>query len=92
LIEGYPSLLWRKIFGFKTRTPQKLAARLSDLGVRIDPAQSRRLADDPNLADAAVLAVGAWLLDRQGTLGLRPKVALPHCATTPFEEGWIAGL
>ena len=83
--EGYPSLIWRAYLGFKTRAPAKLATHLKEQGVLLSPETARRISADADLADAAVLAFGGFLLEAKGLL-LAPNQ--PKART----EGWIAGL
>jgi hypothetical protein len=85
LHEGYPSLLWREYLEFKARTPQKLPACLRARGVQLSSAAARQIASNADLADAAVLAFGGFLLKTRGLLG---PVDHPKART----EGWIAGL
>lgn len=48
--------------------------------------QTGGLAGDPDLCDAAVLAVMGAVLDERGTL------FTPFAGFTPSREGWICGL
>lgn len=91
LFEGYPSYLWRTLWGLPTRQPEKIAslpAALSAIEVRTR--DWARLGNEPDHADSAVLALGALALQEEGRL------------FSPFEgfaavrerltEGWIVGV
>ena len=90
LMEGWPSLLWRKVFGLPHRQPRNLreaAERTyaeSGLTLRCDPRAWSFLEASPDHADAAVLALAGPLL--QKTESLFPTLR------TSSAEGWIAGL
>lgn len=88
VFEGYPSFLWREVFGFRRREPAWLPTKLRELGIVVDNA--RALAADADLADAAVLAVGAWSLQKQRRLW----EPFPGFRDIPERrrEGWILGV
>ena len=95
LFEGYPSLLWARVFGERTRAPGRFAGvieRAAALGVNVtvSRARVREVSASPDLADAAVLALGAACLDRVGGL-FTPLPGVAAEALAPG-EGWIAGL
>jgi hypothetical protein len=86
--EGYPSFFWRTLFGFQNRCPGKLVEKLESIqGLSI--VGQDIISQSADHADAAVLAVGAWLLQRSGRLwapvGLSPLPA-------GVQEGWILGV
>lgn len=95
IFEGYPSLLWAEVFGHRRRAPARFGEVLSSakaLGVdaRARAALVRRVAAAPDVADAAVLALGAACLDAEGRL-MTPFRAF-GTQVIPRQEGWIAGL
>lgn len=88
IFEGYPSLLWKQIFGLKTRNVEALIQILSSkvwvqqLSIPVNDLHLLRRS--PDLADSVVLAVGAWALQRDNQLW--------SSGTSPLLEGWIMGL
>jgi hypothetical protein len=93
LFEGFPSLLWKKLFGLPSRAPQQLPALLEGLGVQVGPTQSEALSRDPDLCDAVVLAVSGWRLQHEAKLGDALLAALaPEIRELALKEGWLAGL
>lgn len=89
IFEGYPTLVWKKIFGLKKRSPRDLIeAAEKKIGMEIAVSEATRelLIKDPNYADAAVLALGAYYLDQAEEL--TDTLDIP--ART--KEGWIMGL
>jgi hypothetical protein len=88
IFEGYPSLLWKQIFGLNTRNDEALIQILSSsewtqkLQIPVNDLHLLRL--NPDLADSVVLAVGAWALQRDNQLWFAGK--------SPSLEGWIMGL
>jgi hypothetical protein len=83
--ESWPSLLWRTLFGCRTRKPAEFGNELK----RLEKKLSLRLvcssedldfcAKHPDHADALILALGGILLPRSKSEGLKG-------------EGWITGL
>lgn len=97
IFEGYPSLLWSKVFGHRRRAPARFAdvlAAARALGVEASACACaslvRHVAASPDVADAAVLALGAACLDVGGRL-MVPFRAF-ETDVIPRGEGWIAGL
>lgn len=91
IFEGYPTLFWKELLGQKNRSPARLAGLISKRWRdRIDRRGAGILKHDPDLADAAVLALGGWQLQESGTLW----EPVPGWAKSPkrLSEGWIAGL
>ncbi|MEK6556324.1 MAG: hypothetical protein AABZ31_13840 [Bdellovibrionota bacterium] len=89
IFEGYPSLIWKKIFGMKSRKPKELIeAAEKKLGIEIAVSESTRtlIEKNPNYADAAALALGAYYL--QECDDLTSTSDIPDKA----KEGWIVGL
>ncbi len=87
LSEGYPSLIWKKHLGLKSRNSKDLLEWVkSNSSFRLAPPQKKRLLKDPNMADAFVLALGASILQKKRNILRFPK--------TPrtLKEGWILGL
>lgn len=81
IYEGYPRLLWKRLFDQKTRKPTQLVAMTSEkFGLNWTPQQVRLIEKDHNFADALVLALaGRKLLKKNENL----KVNM---------EGWILGV
>jgi len=93
IFEGYPSLFWKNILGTSSRTPKILPSLLEkNFSDHLDiSADDRRLmTQDPDYADAAVLAVGGCLLQKNGKLW-EPFPGFRKLAGLRF-EGWISGL
>lgn len=89
LFEGYPSLIWKTVLGLKSRKPKELIeAAEKKLGIEIAVSESTRslIEKNPNYADAAVLALGAYYLQECETL--TDATDIPDKA----KEGWIVGL
>ncbi|MEW5851706.1 MAG: hypothetical protein AB2A00_23150 [Myxococcota bacterium] len=94
VFESFPSLLWRTLLGLPTRDRTRLRNAVKDAyaarGMTLRTHQWLRILDDADASDAAVLAVGGPMMQREGRLW------------TPFEafddvenlrsEGWILGL
>lgn len=94
LFEGYPSLMWRQVGGVNSRAPEKLGRILKHYGVRTTPEQLRAIRANSDLADAAMLALGGWVLWQKNQLfepfqGFFESDEFRRRACT---EGWIAGL
>jgi hypothetical protein len=94
LFEGYPSFLWARLFGFQRRAPMRFAevivrARALGVDIAVTRALLARLTTDADLADAAVLAIGAACLDVRGRL-FRPFARFSPLVTKT--EGWIMGV
>lgn len=92
LYEGYPSWCWMKLFGLRTRAPERfrdVLAKAAERGIVVRPSASilRAIGGSPDVADAAVLALGAACLDRVRPHGLRAPPAAVRGG-----EGWILGL
>jgi hypothetical protein len=85
MFEGYPSLFWREVFGFRTRKPRELVRVLSRDFV-VSSKDALVIAEFPDWADAAVLAAGSSLLQKRGYFK-REKFAKWRRI-----EGWILGL
>ncbi len=80
LFEGYPSLLWRKLFATPQRDPRQIEAWTKRLyKLKWGSSESRLVLKDPNFADALVLALGGREL-----LANETPARLDH-------EGWILG-
>lgn len=86
IFEGYPSLAWRKLLQVKSRQPEKLGALMKKHfpKIRMEREDQKKIERDPNLADAAVLALaGSVWLER------RPFFWPPRSVAK--YEGWILG-
>lgn len=81
IMEGYPSLAWRLLFGVNRREPENLFRHLKTHfpEMRFSPVQLKLFQSDANLADAAVLALLARKLMNQELSG------------PATQEGWILG-
>jgi hypothetical protein len=81
IFEGFPSLSWKQIFGFKTRKPADLPEAIHRVFPEANLARkdASLLRKDPHFADAAVLAFAMRTLYR-AELKRKPDV-----------EGWILG-
>lgn len=93
IFEGYPSFYWKHLFGKRVRKaasfPSVLAAARG-YGLCIRAEQRARLSQDPDLADAAVLALAGLVLQHRNLLfSPFPGFGLEASART---EGWIAGV
>lgn len=93
IFEGYPTFYWRSLFGKRTRSPHAFdtvvtTARAYGLSLRVKGRAA--IAADPNLADAAILALAGLLLQQKENL-FSPfeQFPLQLCARA---EGWIAGV
>ena len=88
VFEAYPTLMWRQLLGVRTRNLALLKDAVMHAckahGVEITTREWPLLRRHADVADAAVLAMGGMLLQRQQAL------------FTPVQprgmEGWIAGL
>ncbi len=92
IYEGYPSLVWARVFGQRTRAPARfpeVLARAAAMSVVVDASAAvvRQVTASPDVADAAVLALGAACLDATR----RGRLAAPASAMDAG-EGWILGL
>ena len=90
LFESYPSLFWRTLFGQRTRNLQNLREAVTTAlpNLRLNKIDWALLAHDPDIADAAVLALGGYLLASRGALSQRRADRRAWLA----REGWIVGL
>lgn len=81
IYEGYPSLAWRLLLGFKTRKPSQLASRLKSINTELKWTKfhQNQVEKDPNLADAFVLA-----------FALKKNMKKLKAKGTE-KEGWIIG-
>ena len=99
IAEGYPSLYWKTFFGTKTRRPEDLqtlsTAALKDLGWSLTCPHWEVITNDPDTADAAVLALAAFIMQSSSELFQRSLSCAPDPSATVFQaefEGWIAGV
>ena len=99
IAEGYPSLYWKTFFGTKTRRPDDLqtlsTAALKDLGWSLTCPHWEVITNDPDTADAAVLALAAFIMQSSSELFQRSLSCAPDPSATVFHadfEGWIAGV
>lgn len=99
IAEGYPSLYWKTFFGTKTRRPEDLqtlsTAALKDLGWSLTCPHWEVITNDPDTADAAVLALAAFIMQSSSELFQRSLSCAPDPSATVFHaefEGWIAGV
>ncbi len=99
IAEGYPSLYWKTYFGAKTRRPDDLralsTAALKDLGWSLTCPHWEAITNDADTADAAVLALAAFIMQSSGELFHRSLSFGPNPSATVFHadfEGWIAGV
>jgi hypothetical protein len=101
IAEGYPSLYWKKLFDLRSRQPASLRPAVNRTMERykltVESADWELIESDPDLADAVVLGLAAFVLDSRG-LFLKAVNAtdLTSASVKPdmFEasyEGWIAG-
>lgn len=92
LFEGYPSLLWKNIFGLPQRKNNLLIEQLNSRPLQrvFRFSDFRHLKLDADLCDATVLAIsGVLLQDKKKLFTPFPNFwKLPHLQT----EGWICGL
>jgi hypothetical protein len=94
--EGYPSLLWREVFGFSTRSSKQLVERIQTdpefkKDLVIESAWLKKIATHSDFADAFVLAYGGMKLHREGLL-FSKSVSENRIRQALHQEGWIAGL
>ncbi len=89
LYEAYPSLIWREHFQLRTRNLAELPGAMKRVlpEIRLSREDAELIARHPDYADAAVLAMGGFLLDRAGLL--KPKLSRNQRLA---REGWIVGL
>lgn len=88
LFESYPSLFWRELFGLRTRDRRELEGALKKHGAVLDRADLELMIENPDHADAGVLAIGGLALAREGKLFDGPRSRSRKLA----REGWIVGL
>ncbi|GEM_PF-1533095 len=92
LFEGYPSLVWRDLLGLQNRNSLALikVLKCTSMTKLFSFDSFSYLKSDPDLCDAAVLALGGVLLQDQKRL-LEP---FPNFWEQPTNstEGWISGL
>jgi hypothetical protein len=86
ILEGYPSLSWKRVLGSPVRNPQNFGALLKEFHPRVKISEETlsRIQRSPDLADAAVLALAGAVAQLQGSL-------FPNLSHAP-QEGWILGL
>lgn len=90
LLEGYPSLLWKRLLGVPVRSPASLGHLLQRAGWNLTATDAKLLARSPDLADAAVLASAGARLVAQG-----PAVRTWNkrdLQVSPAQEGWITAI
>lgn len=92
IFEGYPSLIWKKYLGIRSRNLKAftdwLRQPLNKTTFRFD--SFKRLSVDSDLADSVVLALGGVLLQNQKKLFTPfPLFETLDCLS---REGWIAGV
>ena len=99
IAEGYPSLYWKTYFGARTRRPEDLqilaTAALKNLGWSLTCPHWEAITNDPNTADAAVLALAAFIMQSSSELFQRSLSCGPNSSAAVFHadfEGWIAGV
>lgn len=99
IAEGYPSLYWKTFFGTKTRRPEDLqtlsTAALKGLGWSLTCPHWEVITNDPDTADAAALALAAFIMQSSSELFQRSLSCAPDPSSTVFHaefEGWIAGV
>lgn len=82
LIEGFPTLMWKQVFGFASRKPALIQEVSDRRGIKLPKLYST----SPDWADSAILALGALELLKSGT-------GIDHCLPAQAQvEGWILGL
>ncbi len=86
LAEGYPSEIWRKVFGLKTRDREQLSKMLAR--VRMSAQDRDLISRDADFADAAVLAMGSARMMARSSMVLTPSVT----RSMLNREGWIFGV
>ncbi len=89
LVEAYPSHAWRSMFGVKMREPHLLPKMMRSLlpeKIKITAKNETLIKTNPNYADAAVLALHAFLNFRQ------LKILSPHERSTLLKNGYIFGV
>ncbi|MCM0606177.1 MAG: hypothetical protein KA715_08815 [Xanthomonadaceae bacterium] len=88
LTEGYPSFLWREVFGMKSRQANAFKSKVTKL-IKLSAKLRRQLdvlKSNPDLCDAAVLALGASIFLDQNPKYLNASALIIHS-----QEGWIFG-
>ncbi len=90
LMEGYPSLIWKKVFGYSRRDIELLTLSIHKEIPKVDLGRLQKLKMTPDHADALLLALGAIKLHNEKRLFLPFPwfSSLPQLQT----EGWIMGL
>ncbi len=88
IFEGYPSLFWRDILKSPSRKTELLVKFLKSKNTKISvkPSDLNLLLKKPDLADAAILALGAFELQKNKKLWIKPQKPWVQ------KEGWILGL
>ncbi len=99
IAEGYPTYYWKNLFNSASREPKQLAELATNTfakyGRRIICENWDLVAEKPDLADAAVLAMSAWILDQGGWFSKKwPSFFRdePEIGLILKSEGWIAGV
>lgn len=90
LFEGYPSLLWKEILQSPTRKPAALKTLVSSLFPKLQIDTWKHVHENPDHADAFVLALGAAALSSQGRLW-EPSSHF-RSESDAQSEGWLLGL
>jgi len=92
IFEGYPSHLWREIFNFKTRQPERIGEIFSlfKSEITVTSKDLALLQSNADFADSAILALGAFFHHREKTL-FEPFPAFRKHPKAR-REGWILGV
>jgi hypothetical protein len=93
IFEGYPTFYWRSLFGRRSRSPEAFASVVTAVrsyGISVRVVGRAAIARDPNLADAAVLALAGLVLQHRSAL-FCPFEQFP-LQLAARAEGWIAGV
>lgn len=90
IFEGYPSLIWKNLLGSRTRDLKKLRKLVQDLPISLKIDTWKWIESDPNQADAFVLMLGGFLLEKRNQLWSPHPEFMKQ--PEPFQEGWILGL
>lgn len=91
LAEVYPTHSWRKLFGFKSRSPEQIPSLLKSLEIHCDTASQNHFTKDADAADACIAALTAYTICKKENPFSRLSKTL-YQRYQLDKEGWILGV